>query len=81
MKISHQELMDVLGLKSANTISHMKKNDMDRYELLCDGLRYRRLKEQLQTDDVEGLVHKIGDAIRTVSHLVKRIKEIRSISS
>ncbi len=79
MKISHQEIMDTLGLKSMNTISHMKKNDMERYELICDGLRYRRLKEQLKTDDVEGVVAKIGDAVRTVSNLVQRIKELKAV--
>ena len=79
MKISHQEIMDTLGLKSMNTISHMKKNDMDRYELICDGLRYRRLKEQLKTNDVEGVVSKIGDAVKTVSNLIYRIKELKGI--
>lgn len=79
MKISHQEIMESLGLKSMNTVSHMKKNDQERYELICDGLRYRRLKEQLKTNDVEGVVSKIGEAVRTVSNLIVRIKEIKGL--
>lgn len=80
MKISHQEIMDVLGLKSINTISHMKKNDMERYELLCDGIRYRRLKEQLKTDSVEDVVAKVSNALVTISNLVQRIKELRAFA-
>jgi hypothetical protein len=80
MKISHQEIMSTLGLKSMNTISHMKKNDRDRYDLICDGLRYRRLKDELKTDDVEGVVSKITEAVRTVSSLVARIKDIKAVT-
>ena len=79
MKISHQEIMDALNLKSINTISHMKKNDPNRYQLICDGLKYRKIKKQLNTDDVEGVINKISEAIKTVSVLIHRIKELRTI--
>ena len=74
MKISHQEVMTALGLKSMNTISHMKKNDEQRYNLICDGLKYRRLQGELNTDDVEDVVRKITEAIKTASNLVQKIK-------
>ena len=78
MKILHQEIMDALDLRSMNTISHMKKNDPKRYQLICDGLKYRRIKQQLNTDDVEGVVHKISEAVRTVSSLIQKIKGMRN---
>jgi len=77
MKIAHQEIMDALGLKSINTISHMKKSDPQRYELICDGLRYRQLQKQLGTQNVEGVVSKLSEAIQTISVLVKRIQELK----
>ena len=77
MKISHHELMKELNLKSANTISHMKKNDAERYQLLCDGIRYRRLQEKLNTENVEGMVEKVTEALRTLGNLVKRMRNLR----
>jgi len=77
MKISHLELMKELNLKSANTISHMKKNDAERYQLLCDGIRYRRLQEKLNTENVEGMVEKVTEALKTLSNLVRRIRNLR----
>ncbi|MCV6607155.1 MAG: hypothetical protein OIF32_02990 [Campylobacterales bacterium] len=79
MKISHQEIMDELGLKSANTISHMKKNDLDRYNLICDGLKYRKLQNKLDTPNVEMFVEKMIDSLKTLTVLVKRIKGIASL--
>lgn len=74
LKISNKELMDELGLRSANTVSHMKKSDPERYELLCDGLKYRRLQNKLQTSNVEFFVEKILESLKTLTVIVKRIK-------
>ncbi len=76
MKISHQEIMDELGLKSANTISHMKKNDLERYNLICDGLKYRKLQNKLETPNVDLFVEKMIESLKTLTVLVKRIKGI-----
>lgn len=76
MKISHRDIMDELGLKSANTISHMKKNDIDRYNLICDGLKYRKLQNKLDTPNVELFVEKMVESLKTLTVLVKRIKGI-----
>lgn len=79
VKISNKELMDELDLRSSNTVSHMKKNDLKRYELLCDGLKYRRLQKQLQTKNVEFFVQKVLESLKTLTVIVKRIKGLDRI--
>lgn len=71
--------MEELGLRSANTVSHMKKNDLQRYQLLCDGLRYRRLQSKLETNNVELFVEKVLESLKTLTVIVKRIKGLNYI--
>ena len=54
---------------------------LDREEMLklvMDGVRYRKLQENLNTEDVEGLVGKISDALGRMNSLVHRIRDLRA---
>lgn len=50
----------------------------DMMELMMDGIRYRKIKESLNADDVEGVVEKITEALGRMNSLVHRIRNLRA---
>ena len=66
------EKMDLtLGL-----LDGLDKEEM--MELMMDGIRYRKIKESLNADDVEGVVEKITEALGRMNSLVHRIRNLRA---
>jgi hypothetical protein len=69
MKITDKELADYLGLKSKGTIPHMKKHDLIRYELLIDGMKYRKMRILLGSDkESEVLVEQLIETVAAMIH-------------